>query len=103
MWVIGMLFVAFASAKVGGEFFSETEYIKATSTPATVTEEVDTVQAQIDNAIAASSTEIEKAAQEAAQATRDRMEAEIELRVRKASQNASASEIEALEKELGVY
>jgi len=65
-----------------------------------VTKEVDPLEVSIQEAINASSTQIKQSAQEAYDATVERMEKEIELEVRKKAQLESEQRIKALEEEV---
>ena len=68
-----------------------------------VTEQVDNLQAAVDAAIAASSTEIEAEAQEAYNATKKRLEQEIEVRVKTEHKARLEGEIDALNSEISSY
>jgi len=66
-------------------------------------EEVDALNQMIEDAITASSTSIQEAAQEAFDATVERLEKKIELDVRRGQQEEGELKIEELEKEVGEY
>jgi len=65
--------------------------------------EVDALNQMIADAINASSTSIQEAAQEAFNATVLRLEKQIELDVRRGQQEVGELKIEELEKEVGEY
>ncbi len=78
-------------------------YIAPEKITETVIEEVDALEATIQEAISASSTDIKAQAQEAYDATVQKLEKEIELNVRRGQKKLLDKEIEDLEKEVGVY
>lgn len=91
---------------VGGILSQSRSVVEVTNgSPKIVEKEVilDPLEEAIKEALTASSTEIENAVREAAEATRTRMEREVELQVRREHKEALDGQIEALEKEIGVY
>lgn len=65
--------------------------------------EVETLQKRIDDAITASSTDIESASQKAYEDMKTQMRKEIELQVRTAYENELKAKRIELEKEVGAY
>ena len=82
------------------ELFKPTPYTAPEFITKEVTKEVDPLEVSIQEAINASSTQIKQSAQEAYDATVERMEKEIELEVRKKAQLESEQRIKALEEEV---
>lgn len=100
------LIVVLGLGMLGAGYLYQTQevpYVAPRVETVEVEKEVDPLAVAIERAVAASSTDIQKAAEEAAEATRKRLETEIELRVRKEHKEALDGKIDELEKEIGVY
>lgn len=68
-----------------------------------VTKEVDALDKRIQDALTASSTEIEAESQKAYQSKKDMLMKEVELRIRTEYENELKAERIKIEKEIGTY